>query len=76
MIRLVSIDSTNFKECLALKVGENQQSFVCSNSDSLARAYVYYDLAYPFAIYEEKVMIGLHYYVRILMIKAIFFGNI
>ncbi len=58
MIRLVSIDSTNFKECLALKVGENQQSFVCSNSDSLARAYVYYDLAYPFAIYEEKVMIG------------------
>ncbi len=58
MIVLKEITSENIDEVLALKVDESQRSFVSSNGDSLAQAYVYSKTAYPFAVYEDDTIVG------------------
>ena len=40
MIRLETITRENIDKVLALKVDESQKSFVSTNGDSLAQAYV------------------------------------
>lgn len=45
-------------ECLNLNVSEAQNAFVASNMFSLAQAWVYYETAYPFAIYSDDIMVG------------------
>lgn len=57
MIHLEKIDDSNYKHCLKLSVGESQKGFICSNAESLAKAYVFYDLIHPFAIFYEDVMV-------------------
>ena len=58
IVRLEKITEDNYRECLGLKVGEEQTSFVSSNMKSLASAYVYYNRVTPFAIYNDELMVG------------------
>lgn len=58
MVELKKITEKNYSECLKLKVAEDQKEFVAPNVYSLAQAWVYYDSAYPFAIYEDDIMVG------------------
>ena len=57
-IRLEEITRENIDEVLALKVNENQKSFVSANGDSLAQAYVYSETSFPFAVYDDSTMVG------------------
>ncbi|WP_058300485.1 GNAT family N-acetyltransferase [Gorillibacterium timonense] len=58
MVRLEKITRDNYRECLDLKVKEDQHNFVSPNVLSLAKAYVYYDKVMPFAIYADHLMVG------------------
>ena len=58
MIRLEEIFRKNIDEVLALKVDESQISFVSTNGDSLAQAYVYSQTAFPFAVYDDSTIVG------------------
>lgn len=58
MVRLEKITEDNYRECMKLKVADNQAHFVSTNTHSLAKAYVFYDRVTPFAIYHEEVMVG------------------
>ncbi len=58
MIILKEIDESNFYECLNLNVNENQNTFVAKNIFSLAQAWLYYNIAKPFAIYYDNIMVG------------------
>ena len=43
---------------MRLKVSDSQTTLVAPNAKSLAEAYVYYNTARPFAIYNDEVMVG------------------
>jgi len=58
MIELRKITKDNYDECLKLQVSDEQKNFVAPNVYSLAQAWVYYETAYPFAIYADDVMVG------------------
>lgn len=58
MVELRKITKDNFEECLQLSVADNQKTFVSSTVHSLAQAWVYYDTAFPFAIYADGIMVG------------------
>ena len=57
-ISLKEITRENIEEVLALKVDESQKTFVSSNGDSLAQAYVYPETAFPFAVYAGTEPVG------------------
>ena len=58
MVELRAITKDNIEECLNLSVADSQKGFVSSNSHSLAQAWVYYNTAFPFAIYADNIMVG------------------
>lgn len=58
MVELREITKENYEECLNLNIGESQNDFVSSNVHSLAQAWIYYDTAFPFAIYANNTMVG------------------
>ena len=58
MIVLKPITRENLEEVLSLKVKEDQEKYVISNAESLSRAYVYSETAYPFAIYDDDTIVG------------------
>ena len=58
MVELREITEVNFMDCISLSVYDTQKEFVATNLYSLAQAWVYYDTAYPFAIYSDNVMVG------------------
>lgn len=58
MVRLERLTPDNYRECLDLKVAEEQKNFVSPNVLSLAKAYVFYERVTPFAIYDNSLMIG------------------
>ena len=58
MVELKEITKDNYEECLNLSVADNQKNFVSSNIYSLAQAWVYYNTAFPFAIYADNIMVG------------------
>ena len=58
MIRLKLVTKENIEDVLALRVREDQKGFVISTAESLAKAYVYSETAYPFAVYEEEMLVG------------------
>jgi len=57
-VELRKIDEENYSECLKLKIRDEQKGFVASNVFSLAQAWVFYETAYPFAVYAGDVMVG------------------
>ena len=58
MIVLKPITRENLEEVLSLKVKEDQEMYVIPNAESLSRAYVYSETAYPFAIYDDDTIVG------------------
>ena len=58
MITLRDVSPHNYRECLAMKVHENQRRWVMTPERSLAAAYVYRDCVRPFAVYNEEKQIG------------------
>lgn len=58
MVELRKITKENYEECLNLNIAENQKDFVSSTVHSLAQAWVYYDTAFPFAVYANNTMVG------------------
>ena len=58
MVTLQKITPANYAECLKLTVADAQKDFVANNTKSLAQAWVYYNEAYPFAVYAEDIMVG------------------
>ena len=58
MVEFREITENNYDDCLKLEVSEDQKKFVASNVYSLAQAWVFYDTAYPFAIYAGNKMVG------------------
>lgn len=58
MVELRQITKENYEECISLNVSEIQKDFVSSNVHSLAQAWLYYDTAFPFAIYAGDTMVG------------------
>ena len=58
MISIKEITRENLDEVLALSVNESQRTFVSTNAESLAQAYVYSKTAYPFAVYEDSTLVG------------------
>lgn len=58
MIELRIVTKENLEKVLNLSVSEDQESFVSSTAYSLARAYVYYETAFPFAIYSDDTVVG------------------
>ena len=58
MVELREITEDNYGECFKLKVTEAQNNFVASNIYSLAQARVFYETAYPFAVYADGGMVG------------------
>ena len=52
-VSLRPITQTNLKECISLKVADNQKKFVASNVHSLAEAFVNPSY-HPFGIYDSK----------------------
>lgn len=52
MVRLKKVTKYNYQDCLALKVSKDQTHLVSPNMLSLAKAYVFYDIVTPLAIYD------------------------
>lgn len=58
MINLKEITKDNIDDVLALKVRDDQKGFVVTNAESLAKAYAYSETAYPFAVYDDDMLVG------------------
>ena len=58
MVDLRPVTKENLDESLELRVNEDQQSFVSSNAESLAQAYVYSETAWPFGVDEDDTLVG------------------
>ena len=58
MIKLKPITKDNIDDVLSLSVRDDQKNYVSSVSDSLAQAYVYSETAYPFAVYNDDILVG------------------
>jgi len=62
-IALRKIDEDNWRECIRLKVSEDQQRFVATNENGLALAYAHKEMN-PLAIYDNDIMVGFIMYAR------------
>ena len=58
MIELRPVTRENIDEVLSLSVKEDQRGFVSTTAQSLAQAYVYRDTAFPFAVYDDRDIVG------------------
>ncbi|ERJ11090.1 GNAT family N-acetyltransferase [Haloplasma contractile] len=58
MVRIEKLHEQNVKDCLHLKVTEDQDSFVSSFTESLAKAFIYYNQVTPFVIYNGTRVVG------------------
>ncbi len=80
-VRLEPITPQNFKECINLKVADEQMEFVATNVASIAQSKIY-PTANPMAVYDGGQMVGFvmfgydeedeHYCLARLMIDARF----
>lgn len=58
MVELRTINEDNYQECLSLNISDANEDFIDTVEWSLAEAWVYRDVAYPFAIYVDHEMVG------------------
>jgi len=58
MVHLREITKENFDAVLELKTTKEQEAYVSTVAHSLAQAWVYCDTAYPFAVYDDDVLVG------------------
>jgi diamine N-acetyltransferase len=78
-VTLREITPENFRECIDLKVADEQEKFVATNLMSIAQSKIY-PTANPLAVYDEDEMVGFvmygydtdeeHFYLGRLMIDA------
>lgn len=57
-VELKKITKDNIDEILALKVSVEQENFVQTTAYSLAKAWVFRNTAFPFAIYAHNTIVG------------------
>ena len=57
-IELRSINGSNVKQCIALRVSDEQRQYIASNGKSLRQAAEIPAVARPFAIYAGQEMVG------------------
>ncbi len=57
-VELKQITQDNIEEVLALKVSAAQSDFVQSTAYALAKAWVFKNTAFPFAIYADNKLVG------------------
>lgn len=58
MVHLNPVTMGNLDAVLMLKVKEDQKRFVSSTAESLAQAYVCSKTAFPFAVYNDEIIVG------------------
>ena len=58
VVHLREITKENLDAVLKLKTTQEQEVYVSTVAHSLAQAWVYRDTAYPFAIYDDDVLVG------------------
>lgn len=58
LVELKKITPDNIEEVLKLKVAKGQEDFVPTTAHALAKAWVYYNTAFPFAIYADDTLVG------------------
>lgn len=58
MVRLETVSENTFFPVVRLKVSPEQEKFVASNVMSLAQAWLHYDIAKPFAILDDDMVVG------------------
>jgi diamine N-acetyltransferase len=58
MIRLEKINADNYQKVFDLELVGEQENFVSSNMRSLAQAWVFYERAKPYAIYNDDTIVG------------------
>lgn len=58
MIQLEQINEKNFRDIVNMKLPPEQSNFVAPNVVSLAQAWLYYDIARPYAIYNDDTVVG------------------
>lgn len=58
MVSLKEINESNFKTVVGMKLDEEQSKYVASNVYSLAEAWLYSEIAKPYAIYNDEEIIG------------------
>ncbi|HMQ69385.1 MAG TPA: GNAT family N-acetyltransferase [Ignavibacteria bacterium] len=62
-ITLRKINEDNWRECIALKVSNDQKKFVASNENGLALAYAHKEMQ-PLAVYADDEMAGFIMYAK------------
>jgi diamine N-acetyltransferase len=62
-ISLRKIDESNWRECIKLKVRDDQMKFVASNENGLALAYAHKEME-PRGIYSDEEIVGFIMYAR------------
>lgn len=62
-ITLRKIDENNWRDCIDLKVSEDQERFVATNVNGLALAYAHKEME-PRGIYSDNVIVGFLMYAR------------
>lgn len=58
MVELRAITKENYEAVLALKVSDEQRAYVPTVTEALAQAWVYYNTAFPFAVYAGGEPVG------------------
>lgn len=58
MVSLKIVDENNFRTIIGMKLNEEQSKYVASNVYSLAQAWLYPEVAKPYAIYNDEEVIG------------------
>ncbi len=58
MVHLREITKENLDAVLELKITKEQEAYVSTVAHALAQAWMYRDTAYPFAIYDDDMLVG------------------
>lgn len=58
MVSLKEVNEKNFRTIISMKLNEEQSKYVASNVYSLAQAWLYPEVAKPYAIYNDEEVVG------------------
>ena len=58
MVQLKPVTKDNFADVIGLRVDNGQEKFVSTVAESLEQAVLYKETAYPFAVYDDDVIVG------------------
>lgn len=58
MVNIKVVDESNYNACFNINVKDEQEKFITNPIKCLAKAYVYREFVYPFAIYNDDLVIG------------------